>query len=352
MRFMTEFAGDAAPTIRDAQFFDYTRSESGTGITIVGESRIMREMKEVAFQAASVSQELTILIRGASGTGKEYFARFIHFNSHRKNKPFEVINCANISDPLLESELFGHVKGAFTDSRYDKVGIFESANGGTVFLDEIGDLQFNLQGKLLRVLEQKSFRRVGDHRLRTVDVRVITATNKDLRAMVRSGEFRQDLYFRLEQWVVNLPALLERREDIPLLVSHFLYKHRGAPEGKPKKITSEALAVLWRQDWPGNVRELENFVQKLIVFSGKDQAVITEEILDKMARRFNISLQAKISTRGGDAAAEIARALLATRKGDRFNKSLAALFLGWDRNTLRQKMSQHGIDEGILRNEH
>jgi DNA-binding NtrC family response regulator len=152
--------------------------------------------------------------------------------------------------------------------------------------------------------------------------------------------------------VVDLPALLERREDIPLLVSHFLYKHRDAPDRKPKKITSEALAVLWRQDWPGNVRELENFVQKLIVFSGKDQAVITEDILNKMARRFNISLQAKISTRGGDAADEITRALLATRKGDRFNKSLAALFLGWDRNTLRQKMSRHGIDEGILRGEH
>jgi DNA-binding NtrC family response regulator len=170
--------------------------------------------------------------------------------------------------------------------------------------------------------------------------------------MVHSGGFREDLYFRLEQWIINLPTLLERREDIPLLVSHFLYKHRGSPDREARKITSEALAVLWRQDWPGNVRELENFVQKLIVFSGKDGDLITEDMLAKMARRFNMTLRSKIPTKSGDPEKEMRQALRATRKGDRFNKSLAALFLGWDRNTLRQKISRYGIDEGILHNEH
>jgi transcriptional regulator with PAS, ATPase and Fis domain len=227
-------------------------------------------MKEIGalVRKVSQSQATTVLIRGESGTGKDLIAKAIHYESARADKPFMNITCTALQDTLLESELFGHEKGSFTDAKAQKKGLFELAHGGTVFLDEIGDMSPTLQAKLLRVLEEKAFRRIGGTVDIKVDVRVIAATNKQLEKAIEEKKFREDLYYRLNIITVDVPSLRERRDDIPLLVEHFL-KRFGAEFRKPaSQVSDGALAKLKGYDWPGNVRELRNVIERAVLLGG------------------------------------------------------------------------------------
>jgi PAS domain S-box-containing protein len=213
----------------------------------------------------------TVLIQGASGTGKELFAKAIHNVSHRKNKPFIKVNCGALPDTLLESELFGYEKGAFTDARKDKPGRFALANGGTIFLDEVGDMSPSLQVKLLRVLQEKEYEPLGSTSPKKTDVRVIAATNKDISKLVNEGKFRDDLYYRLNVVKIDLPLLSQRREDIPLLIDTFVRKFNAKTGKKILGVSDQALRLLLKYDYPGNVRELENIIEHAFVLCGKDR---------------------------------------------------------------------------------
>lgn len=232
---------------------------------LVGISQVMNEIYEKIELLADT--KTTVLITGESGTGKELVARALHYNSNRKNRPFVAINCAAIPETLIESELFGHERGAFTDAQGKRIGQFEAAHEGTLFLDEIGDLSLTTQAKILRVIQEREFMRVGGSQTIKSDVRLITATNKNLEEAVKKGTFRSDLYYRINVVPLYLPSLRERKEDIGLLVKHFLRK-KATEENKPvKELTPEALSLLIQYDWPGNVRELENVISRIFTLS-------------------------------------------------------------------------------------
>jgi len=226
---------------------------------LIGTSKQMQDLFAIIRKVAPT--ESTILIYGESGTGKELVARAIHYNSKRRDKPFEPINCAALPETLLESELFGHVKGAFTGAYVDKEGVFVAADRGTIFLDEIGAMSAAMQSKLLRVLQEKEIKRVGDTKQKKIDVRVIAATNEDLAPRVKNGTFREDLFYRLSVIPVEIAPLREKKEDVPLLLRHFLSQQNRRANGN-KKISPEALDLLMAYDWPGNIRELENVVER------------------------------------------------------------------------------------------
>lgn len=245
---------------------------------IVGESQVMTKMFSHIKKAAE--SESKILIMGENGSGKELVARAIHEGSLKKDKPFVKVNCAAIPKDLIESELFGHEKGAFTNAIAQKKGKFELADGGTLFLDEVGDTSLAAQSKLLRVLEQREFERVGGTHTIKIDVRVIAATNKNLPSEIEKGAFREDLYYRLNVIPLLVPPLRERKDDMPLLIDHFLTLFANETNKKRKSFTSQALAYLCALGWPGNVRELKNFVERVIILSDKD------EIDQKEAERF------------------------------------------------------------------
>ncbi|MBI3353433.1 MAG: sigma-54-dependent Fis family transcriptional regulator, partial [Nitrospirae bacterium] len=232
---------------------------------IIGRSKVMEEVFELIKRVSATNSN--VIIYGGSGTGKELAAKAIHFNSPRKMMPFIAINCSAIPDGLLESELFGHLKGAFTNAHITKKGLFEEADEGTIFLDEIGDMSLNLQSKLLRVIENKEVRQVGGNESRKIDVRIITATNKDLLKEVKTGNFREDLYYRLNVIPIRLPSLNERKGDIPLLVEHFIKKYSSEMGKDVKGITKEAVDMLNRHHWEGNVRELENVIERSVALS-------------------------------------------------------------------------------------
>jgi DNA-binding NtrC family response regulator len=238
---------------------------SGLGRPLIGQSPALHAMLRMAQQAAD--SNATILIRGESGTGKELLARAIHGWSPRRDRPFIVVNCVALSEELLESDLFGHEKGAFTGAHQLKRGKVELADGGTLFLDEIGDIRPALQAKLLRLLQEQEFERVGGTRTLRVDIRFIAATNRDLERGMREGSFRQDLYYRLNVVNLVLPPLRERKDDIEPLVRHFADKHSRELKRCPKPIAPAALALLMQYDWPGNVRELENVMERAVVLS-------------------------------------------------------------------------------------
>ena len=241
---------------RDEQFDHYG---------IIGRSRVMQEIIKRAERVAETKS--TVLISGETGTGKELIARAIHHRSAQRDMPLIKVNCAAIPEALLESELFGHVRGAFTGATTTKKGKFALADGGSIFLDEIGTLTPPLQSKLLRVLQEREFEPLGAERTERVDVRVIAATNRDLRQMVSDGTFQEDLFYRLNVIPIELPSLRDRREDIPALIEHFVKKHAQRTGRKIERIEDEVLADLQRYDWPGNVRELENTIERAVVLS-------------------------------------------------------------------------------------
>ena len=234
---------------------------------IIGKSRAMQQVFGAI--AAAAASEATILVLGESGTGKELVAGAIHFNSERREGPLVTVNCSALAENLLESELFGHVKGAFTGANRDRRGRFEEASGGTIFLDEIGDLSPFIQVKLLRVLQEREIERVGDSKKRKIDIRIITATHKDLYARVREGQFREDLYYRLKVFPIQLPQLRERRDDIPLLADHFIAGMNKKTGKAVTGLSKAALRIFMDYPWPGNVRELENAIEHAFVLSNR-----------------------------------------------------------------------------------
>jgi Nif-specific regulatory protein len=281
MFFVTAVSRIAAVTLENLSKLDSLRAENqrlraeaGDESTVIGDSRPMRRVGEFIGRVAQ--GESTVLIRGESGTGKELVARAIHAGSARSDKPFVAINCAAIPEALLESELLGHEKGSFTGAVATKKGKFEAAEDGTLFLDEIGEMAPLLQAKLLRVLQQREFERLGGNRLLPLNARVVAATNKNLEQAIKAGEFRQDLYYRLNVVSVSLPSLREHRDDIPLLALHFANKYAARCKRAFKGIAAEARALLTQYSWPGNVRELENAIEHAIVMGLTDEILIED----------------------------------------------------------------------------
>jgi transcriptional regulator with PAS, ATPase and Fis domain len=247
--------------------------------SMIGESKAMHEV--YGFVSRVAGRDSTVLISGESGTGKELVARAVHLNSGRADKPFVAINCAAITETLLESELFGHERGAFTGAVSQKKGKLEIAEGGTVFLDEIGELAVPMQAKLLRVLQEREFERVGGTRPIKLDVRLIAATNRDLKEASRTGAFRPDLYYRLNVVSLQMPTLRERREDIPMLAAFFAAHYAEKVKRRVAGISPEARACLMRYDWPGNVRELENAIERAVVL-GSTELILAEDLPDSI----------------------------------------------------------------------
>jgi DNA-binding NtrC family response regulator len=235
---------------------------------IIGSSPPMQAVFRLISRCAPTNS--TVLVRGESGTGKELIARAIHYNSLRKDKPFVTVDCTSLSENLLESELFGHVKGSFTGAVSNKKGLFELADGGTLFLDEIGNLSLSTQAKLLRFIEEREFKAVGDTRTKMVNIRLITATNKKLEIMVADGNFRDDLYYRINIFPIEIPPLRDRRDDIPALAFHFLKQFSKEMEHKVTEFSAAAMNLLVNHDWPGNVRELENIVHRAVILANGD----------------------------------------------------------------------------------
>ena len=249
---------------------------------IVGSSPALRAVLDQVRIVAPTGS--TVLIAGETGTGKELIARAIHMHSERRHRPFVKVNCAAIPAELLESELFGHERGAFTGAVAQRIGRFEAADGGTLFLDEIGDMPLHLQTKLLRVLQEQEFERVGGNRTIQVDVRIVAATNRDLKGMVEENKFRADLYYRLAVFPMNVPPLRERREDIPLLTRYFVQKHAQRMGRNIESIPAYAMEALTNYDWPGNIRELQNVIERSVVLSnGPELHVALPELDGKSA---------------------------------------------------------------------
>lgn len=300
----------------------------------VGKSKSMEEI--FARIRTVAATEATVLIEGESGTGKEIMARAIHYRSARKGEAFVKVNCASLAESLLESELFGHEKGAFTGAHKDKPGRFELANNGTIFLDEIGDTSLALQAKLLRVLQEKEFERVGGIQTLKADVRVIAATNKNLLREIEKGNFREDLYYRLCVVPISIPPLRERKEDLPLLIETFIQKFNARGE-RIFEVSSRAMAVLMAYDWPGNVRELENAVEHAYVTS----------TTGRIERQFlPASLFRSTATPGERDTPVLAeeQQILTALQAHRWHKHDAALELGISRTTLWRKMKQMGLE--------
>jgi DNA-binding NtrC family response regulator len=241
-----------------------------------------------------LDNDITVLIEGESGTGKELVARAIHYNGSRKDKPFIVVNCASIPRELLESELFGHEKGSFTGAHQRKIGKFELGNGGTIFLDEIGEMEMSLQAKILRVIQQKEFERVGGTEIIKTDVRILSATNRDLKEAVDNKEFREDLFYRLSSFPIHIPPLRERRGDIVILIEHFIKKFNEKLNKNVKGFNKDSLKALYDYDWPGNIRELENLIERCIILA--DQEYMDTSLLPPHILSHNSSASLDLSS--------------------------------------------------------
>jgi DNA-binding NtrC family response regulator len=309
---------------------------------LVGQSPLMRGVREMIMRIGG-SDTTTVLIEGENGTGKELAARAIHLGSARANQPFMAINCSAIPENLIESELFGHERGAFTDAKATKKGLFELADGGTVLLDEIGDMKPALQAKLLRVLESREFSRVGGTQTISVDVRLIAATNKDLEAAVIHGEFRQDLYYRLKVISLRMPALREQPDDIPLLAEHFLTQFAGEFNKPLKKLSPEAAKTLQQYQWPGNVRELRNVIERLVILE-QAEVVLPDHLPAEMrlGTRPNSRSIVQLPADGvalTDVERELVRQAMERAGG---NQSQAAELLGIERDALRRRLIKYG----------
>ncbi len=310
---------------------------------IKGVSPAMQGIFEVVRRVAPTN--IAVLIEGPSGTGKELLARAIHDNSLRHSKPFRPVNCAGLSETLLESELFGHVKGAFTGANIDRKGLFEVADKGTLFLDEIGDMPMNMQAKLLRVLEDGTVIPVGSNKPIVVDVRIISATNHSLTRLIEQSRFREDLYFRIKGVNVALPALRERPEDIPVLVDHFLKEAADEIGSRVHGITEPALQILMAYDWPGNIRQLKNAVRTMVVMCDREKLDVRDLPPEILQRR-------QLPGESKEAAADLAgvsltdlekKAILDTLARTAGNREQAAKILGIGERTLYRKIKEYGL---------
>jgi DNA-binding NtrC family response regulator len=322
------------------------REKSSIGGTVVGASPAMKDVMALVERIAPATTS-TVLIEGETGTGKGVIAGAIHRLSPRANGPFVNVTCSALAETLMESELFGHEKGAFTDARTMKRGLVEIADGGTLFLDEIGELSVAVQAKLLRFIEDKTFRRVGGTRDLTIDVRVVAATNRDLESAVHDGTFRDDLYYRLKVLPIRMPALRERTSDIPALAKTFLGTFNREFGKRIREISAEAMAILTRHPWPGNVRELRNVMERAVLLA--DGPVITPEMLPASIRD-GVSAAptgaAPLLGAGGIDLEELERSLLleALRRAEG-NRTQAGRLLGLSRHQIRNRLQKFGLDE-------
>ncbi len=315
---------------------------------IIGKSEPMLEVFRLLEKVCN--SESTVLINGESGTGKELVARAIHYNGPRRDKPFVVQNCSAFNDNLLETALFGHIRGSFTGALRDKKGLFEVADGGTFFLDEVGDMSPSLQVKLLRVLQEGTFIPVGGTQLKDVDVRLIAATHKDLAELVKRGSFREDLFYRINVIRIQVPPLRERKDDIPILIDHFMRKHHREGQ-RARSLAPEASHILTAYSWPGNIRELENEIERLLVL-GSDLETIPAELISGRIRE-SVPEAAKLFARRQDSGKlndmvenlereAIREGLLRTG----YNKSRLARELGISRSNLILKIAKYGLEQG------
>ncbi len=318
--------------------------ESASGFSrVIAKSTVMEAVLKLAAKVALF--DTTVLITGDSGTGKELIARGIHYGGQREKKPLITINCGGIPETLLESEMFGYKKGAFTGADQNRSGLFEAADGGTIFLDEIGELPLSLQVKLLRVLQENEIRPVGDTRFKKIDVRVVAATSKNLAREVENGAFREDLYYRLNVIQIRLPALIERSEDIPILCRHFIDQFNGKLNRQIKGISPAAMALLLKYNWPGNVRELENIMERAVVLA-EDDVLTPENLPGELSSEKQTSIEGIFqgySLKTGKEIMEnnlIRRALEATGG----NRTHAAKLLEISHPSLLSKIKQYGID--------
>ncbi len=317
---------------------------------IIGSSPAMQNVFKLVARCAPTNS--TVLLRGDSGTGKELIARAIHHNSLRKDKEFVAVDCTSLSENLLESELFGHVKGAFTGAVANKKGLFETADGGTLFLDEIGNISLSTQAKLLRFIEEREFKAVGDTRTRSVNVRLISATNKDLQAMVRDGTFREDLFYRLNVFPIDLPPLRERQDDIPALAFHFLRTFSKELGKDVTEFSPGAMNLLVNHDWPGNVRELENAIHRAVILATEStirwgHLVSSIELMpraDVVVPRDNEELKEIKKIARQKSVEQIERLfLLEALKRSGWNVTRAAEETGMQRSNFQALMQKHDI---------
>jgi DNA-binding NtrC family response regulator len=308
--------------------------------SLVGKSRQMSAVYSAVRQIAPT--KAIVLVQGETGTGKDLIAQAIHNNGPRRDAPFVKLNCASIPEALVESELFGHVAGAFTGATHSRQGRFELADGGTLFLDEVGELSLGLQAKLLRVLEQQQFERLGDSRTITVDVRLIAATHRSLESMVEEGSFRQDLYYRLHVVTIDVPPLRSRREDIPLLVDHFMRQAAEANEKPNNGITRHAMDLLARYAWPGNVRELKNIVEGMVILSRQGPLDIDD--VPGHVRSSTAPEVSEIRIPTGTSMRDVERIVIQeTMKTCAFNKEACAKKLGIGLRTLYRKLKEYDL---------
>ncbi len=341
---------DGVTLRRDLRLLQEQVSEACAFENIVGKSAAMQRVFDVVRKVADT--DLTVLIRGASGTGKELVANAVHWRSPRRTKPFVKVNCAAFARDLVESELFGHERGAFTGATSVREGKFEVADGGTLLLDEIGDMPLETQAKILRVLQEREFERVGGNRTVKVDVRVLAATNQDLDARVRDGRFREDLYYRLNVVTVALPGLAERPEDLPLLIERFLGAAAARLRRPPRALAPAAYRALLGHPWPGNVRELEHAIEQAVALASGDE--ITCDDLPAALRPAAVAVEREGPTTFRDAKQRVVEDFERGFIGDALarhqgNISKAAEEMGMYRQQLQQKLTEYGIDADAYR---
>jgi DNA-binding NtrC family response regulator len=327
---------------REVKALRASRSEPYAISRIVGDSQPMTALKGLLQRVAS-SPASTVLLRGESGTGKDLAAKTIHYNSERASRSFMNITCSALPDALLESELFGHERGAFTDARNQKIGLLESAEGGTVFLDEIGEMVPALQAKLLRFLEEKAFKRVGGSADVRVDVRVIAATNRDLEEAVRAGGFREDLYYRLNVMQIMLPPLREHPGDIPLLVNYYVDVFNREFRKNIRGVTPEAMDLLKAYRWPGNIRELRNAVERAMLLADGDY--LTPDLLPVTAARPSTAQTMELPHEGVNLDTLERELVVQALKRTGWNQTRAAALLGLNRDQIRYRIEKFGLEK-------
>ena len=326
----------AAEIVKRNSFFDDFMDDPGALKKMISKHGKIRDLVSKVLTIARLDQEVVVLITGESGTGKEIIARTIHYNSARAAKPFVAINCPAIPKNLQESELFGYEKGAFTDARTSKAGLLEEGNEGTVFFDEIGDMDTSLQAKLLRVIQEKKFRRLGSNKEKALNANIICSTNKNLQKEISQGAFRLDFYYRINVVPINLPPLRERKEDLPVLLNEFIQLYNHKFNKKVTGVSDEAMKVLQCYEWPGNIRELKNVVERVMIFQ-KNDIIMRRDLPEEILRPEN---RENVFTRL-DAVEE--ETIFYTLEKNNWNISVTAKELGISRLTLRRRIEKYGL---------